>query len=133
MAQLSRGHPTERELEILKVLWKDGPHTMRQMHEALSLTSNTGSKALLTIMNIMVKKGYLTLQRRSKAEGGNLYSAKVTQPSTARAMLQSLARRLFGSSVASAIQNLAIAGELDQAELSELRHALNELAKKHKT
>jgi predicted transcriptional regulator len=85
---------------------------------------------LLTIMNIMVRKGYLAMERRSKAEGGNLYSAKVTQPSTARAMLQSLSRRLFGGSVADAIQNLVNAGELDPKELRELRNAMDESAKK---
>jgi BlaI family penicillinase repressor len=130
MARPGAGHPTERELEVLKVIWRDGPRTLRQVHEAFSATHDTGIKSLLTIMNIMVKKGYLALERRSKGEGGNLYSAKVTQPSTARAMLQSLSRRLFGGSVTQAIQNLANAGELDAKELRELRNALDELSKK---
>jgi BlaI family transcriptional regulator, penicillinase repressor len=133
MARPGVGYPTERELQVLKVIWRDGPRTLRQMHEALSSSSKTGIKSLLTIMNIMVKKGYLAMERRGKGEGGNLYSAKVTQPSTARAMLQSLSRRLFGGSVAQAIQNLANAGELDTKELLELRNALDELGKKNKS
>jgi len=132
MARPGAGHPTVRELEVLNVIWRNGPRSLRQVHEALLVSQSHSSniKSLLTIMNIMVKKGYLALERRSKGEGGNLYSAKVTQPSTARAMLQSLSRRLFGGSVTQAIQNLAIAGELDPKELRELRNALDELSKR---
>jgi predicted transcriptional regulator len=81
-------------------------------------------------MEAMVKKGYLAVEQRRKGEGGNLYIAKVGEAPTARNMLQSLSRRLFGGSVAHAVQHLASAGALDPKELEELRNALNELSKK---
>jgi predicted transcriptional regulator len=130
MAQDGVGYPTERELEVLRIIWLDGPRTLRQVYDAQLPTKKTGIKSLFTIMSIMVKKCYLHLERRSKAEGGNLYTARVTQSSTARGMLQSLSSRLFGSSVAQAILNLANAGELDPKELRELRNSLNDLTKK---
>ena len=36
MARPSSRHPTELELEILKVLWRDGPSTVGQVRDALA-------------------------------------------------------------------------------------------------
>lgn len=126
MARTSTGHPTELELEILKIIWRDGPCTARQVRDRLAATRDLAFTSVLTIMNIMVRKGTLTSERRSRAVGGTIYTAKVAQAPTASQMLHHLARRLFGGSIATAIQNLFHAGELSKAELKELREIVGE-------
>jgi predicted transcriptional regulator len=77
-------------------------------------------------MEIMVTKGYLSVRRRRKSEGGNLYSAKVAKAKTASQMMHGLSKRLFGGTIAGALQNLIRAGEFDRRELDELRTILQE-------
>ena len=49
--------PTESELEILQVLWKNGTATVREVHEVLSKTKDVGYTTTLKLMQIMHEKG----------------------------------------------------------------------------
>ena len=49
--------PTDAELEILSAIWKLGPSTVREVHEALSANRPTGHTTVLKLMQIMVEKG----------------------------------------------------------------------------
>ena len=42
--------PTDAELSILRVLWERGPATVRQVHEALADTRETGYTTTLKLM-----------------------------------------------------------------------------------
>ena len=46
--------PTEAELQILAVLWRRGPSTVRQVHDDLG--SRTGYTSVLKLMQIMAEK-----------------------------------------------------------------------------
>ena len=48
--------PTESELEILQVLWKNGTATVREVHEVLSKTKDVGYTTTLKLMQIMHEK-----------------------------------------------------------------------------
>ena len=48
--------PTEAELTLLNILWKMGPATVRQIHEAVSLSQKTGYTTVLKILQIMHEK-----------------------------------------------------------------------------
>ena len=52
--------PTDAELEILHVLWTNGPSTVRQVHDTLSQSRDLGYTTALKLMQIMVEKGLLT-------------------------------------------------------------------------
>src|SRR5688572_12485081 len=99
MARPASHHPTELELEILKVLWRDGPHPVRHVRDALATASPPRELAytsVMTVLNIMAEKGYV---RRTKddagagAGGSFTYHPKVTQNSTTARMLKDLVDR----------------------------------------
>jgi predicted transcriptional regulator len=85
------------ELEILKTVWRDGPSSGRQICDALADSRPLAHTSVLTVMNIMVKKGYL---RRTKPGGTYLYEATISEQATVRRMLGDLVDRAFDGSAA---------------------------------
>jgi predicted transcriptional regulator len=108
-------------LEILKVLWSQGPSTVRQVREALAPARKLAHTSVITIMNIMTDKGYLARD----AEGNtHIFRAKVTAQTVRKRMLGDLVRRAFDGSALAMILNLLDTSELQDGELAELRQRL---------
>ena len=123
MARPASKHPTELELEILKVLWDRSPLTVRDVREALLPARRLAYTSVMTIMNIMVDKGYL---RRDKEGASFAYRPVVSRKLTTRRMLRDLVDRVFDGSTAAAMVNLLESSDLDRAELRRLRDLLKQ-------
>ncbi len=52
MARSSTGRPTDLELEILKVLWGQGPSTVRSVLETMSRDREIGYTTVLKMLQI---------------------------------------------------------------------------------
>ena len=131
MARPGSEHPTELELEILKVLWDEAPLPVRDVrarleeHAGRTLTHSS----VITMLNIMVRKGYL---RRKKDGKAFLFSPKVEKQSVAGGMVGDMLSRVFDGSSADMVLNLIETAELDAEELGELRRLINRKAKEQK-
>jgi BlaI family penicillinase repressor len=123
MARSASRHPTELELEILKILWRDGPSTVRHVRDALTGFRDLAYTSVMTMMTIMARKGYL---KRKKADGGYVYRAAISAESTTRGMLRDLVDRAFDGSAAALMVNLLETGDLDAEELQRLRELINQ-------
>jgi len=121
MGRPSSKHPTELELEILKILWRGGPLPVREVRDALATVRKLAYTSVMTVMNIMVDKGYLS---RKKEGASYVYRPRVTERGTARRMLSDLVDRVFDGSAAAVMVNLLESAELDETELRELRALL---------
>jgi BlaI family transcriptional regulator, penicillinase repressor len=119
-------HPTELELEILKILWRDGPCSVRDVRDTLVSFRDLAYTSVMTMMNIMREKGYL---KRKKEGGCYVYRARITKKSTAGRMLGDMVDRVFDGSAASLMVNLLETAEIDSEELKELRKRINRKAK----
>jgi len=118
MPRTASRHPTELELEILNILWRSGGATAREVQTALRPTRQLATTSVITVLNIMARKGYLTRQKRG---GSFRFEPSITEQATARGMLGDLVRRVFRGSRASALLGLLEEGDLDQQELELLR------------
>ena len=118
MARPRSTHPTELELEIIKVIWRDGPSNVRHVRDELAGWRDLAYTSVMTIMNIMAEKGYL---RRSKEGVSFTYYPRITERNTAGAMLQDVVDRAFGGSVTRAVEGLLDAADLDAEERELLR------------
>jgi BlaI family transcriptional regulator, penicillinase repressor len=125
MARSASRHPTELELEILKILWRDGPSNVRHVRDGLAGFRDLAYTSVMTIMTIMARKGYL---KRKKADGGYVYRAAITAESTTRGMLRDLVNRAFEGSTAALMVNLLETGDFDAEELRQLRELINRKA-----
>ena len=118
MVRPSSRHPTELELEILKILWRQGPLPVRQVREALAPRRDSAYTSVMTIMNIMVEKGYLA---RRKQGPSFVYRPRVSEKKTSGRMLKDLVNRVFDGSAVAVVVNLLETADVDEQELEELR------------
>ncbi len=118
MTRPASKHPTDLELEILKILWREPGVPVRRVREGLSGGRDLAYTSVMTVMNIMVDKGYLT---RKKDGNGFVYEPKITRESTTRKMLRDTVNRLFDGSVSAAVVHLLDEGELSENEMKELQ------------
>jgi len=118
MARPASKHPTELELEILKILWREGPSPGRTVRDALVGFRDLAYTSVMTILNIMVDKGYL---RRRKRGGRYRYEARVTQEATTRRMLKDIVERAFDGSAATVMLKLLETADIEDDELVRLR------------
>jgi BlaI family transcriptional regulator, penicillinase repressor len=109
--------PTDAELAILRVLWELGPSTVRQVHEALVESRETGYTTTLKLMQIMADKG---LVQRDESARTHVYAAAVNQELTQRQLVKDLMDRAFGGS-AKALVLRALADETSPEERREIR------------
>lgn len=115
-------HPTELELEILKVLWRIGPATVRQVRDELAAVRDLAYTTVMTMMTIMDSKGYL---KRNKDGRSFVYEATYQEQKASRNMLQDVVDRLFGGSTKAVLQHLLETSELDEDELKQIRSLIN--------
>ena len=118
MARRTSKYPTELELEILKILWRDGEATVRQVKKQLSGFRELAYTSVMTMMTIMTEKGYL---KRSKKNNYYIYKPQITEQETTQGMLSDIVDRLFDGSATAAMVNLLETEDIDEAELAKLR------------
>jgi predicted transcriptional regulator len=122
---MSKPHrPTDGELEILRVLWRQGPSTVRDVHVALSKTKpGTGYTTVLKLMQIMADKELVTRDERNKA---HVYSPRIREDQTQRQLVGDLVDRVFGGSAARMVMQALATKKANPEELAEIRHMLDE-------
>ena len=123
----SQLRPTDTELAILRVLWERGASTVRQVHDALAGTRDTGYTTTLKLMQIMADKG---LVRRNETERTHVYSAIAGQEQTQRQLVQDLVDRAFGGSAAQLVLRALSTDDATDAELKEIRKLIDDYREK---
>ena len=121
MARPASQHPTELELEILKILWRQGPLPPREVRDGLVGFRDLAYTSVSTILTIMVNKGYLS---REKSGPSFVYRARASEKATTRRMLRDMVNRVFDGSPAAVLVNLLEDAAVDEAEIRELRTIL---------
>jgi predicted transcriptional regulator len=123
MSKLPR--PTDGELEILRVLWRQGPSTVRDVHRILSETKpGTGYTTVLKLMQIMADKNLVSRDEKNKA---HIYSPRIREEQTQRQMVGDLLDRVFGGSAARLVMQALATKKANPEELAEIRHMLDEI------
>jgi predicted transcriptional regulator len=121
-AELPR--PTDAELEILKVLWRRGPSTVREVFETLGETKVTGYTTALKLMQIMAEKGLVV---RDESERAHRYEAAAPEAETQRRLVGDLLRKAFDGSASKLVMQALSTERATSSELDEIRRLLDEL------
>ena len=88
--------PTPVELEILNVLWEQGPSTVRQVWEVTVQRRQSAVHSVQTMLDIMVRK---RLAGKSRSERVYVYGAKESRELVGRRMVTDLVNRVAEKSV----------------------------------
>jgi predicted transcriptional regulator len=110
--------PTEAELDILNVLWRLGPSTVRQTHDQLGTAKNWQYSTTLKVMQVMAAKGLLL---RDESERSHVYRPAMAREETQRLLVGRLIDRVFEGSVRSLMLGALDAKRASKKELAELR------------
>jgi predicted transcriptional regulator len=118
MARPASQHPTDGELEILRVFWGRGPSSLADVCEALRRERDVATTTVATMLRVMFDKG---LVRRKRSGRGHQWSAAMTQEAAARSMIGKIVDGIFDGSASRLVTHLVEGGQLSAAELIELR------------
>jgi BlaI family transcriptional regulator, penicillinase repressor len=110
--------PSDLELQVLSVLWKKGPCTARQVLDAMPDKKKRAYTTVLTVMQVMEKKGLLSHTRDGMA---NVYKPSLSRAQILRPILRGWVTKIFGGSPSAAIQQLLSDTEVDDAELAKIQ------------
>ena len=127
MNNFKQSKPTESEMEILQVLWEQGPSTVRDVHEILSEKKESGYTTTLKLMQIMNEKGLLTRNDESKS---HVYSAAVKKQSIQKQVVSKMIEGLFKGSSANLVMHALGNHRASKEEIREIKKYLDEIEKK---
>ena len=115
--------PTKAQLEILQVIWKHGPATVRFVNELLNQQKEAVSyTSTLKLMQIMAGKGLLL---RDETQRAHIYEAAKPREWTQQQLAGDLLERAFSGSAAALLIGALSARKATKAELTELRRLLD--------
>jgi len=116
--------PTEKELEILQVLWQKGPSAVKDVHEAMGGEEANGYTTILKLLQIMNEKGLVTRQRSGKL---HLYEAVASQKITQQQLVDKVINTVFQGSAMKLVMSALGNNKSTKAELLEIRRYLEKL------
>jgi BlaI family penicillinase repressor len=119
-------HPTELELAILKILWRDGPSSVRHVRDELVAFRDLAYTTVMTMLGIMARKKYV---RRTKSGVSYVYRAILTAESAGSGMLDDIVQRVFDGSAVAVMQRLLENSDLNPSELAQIRELIQRKAK----
>lgn len=116
--------PTDSELEILKVLWKEGPCSVRQVNELLSFDKEIGYTTTLKLMQIMHDKGMLS---RDTSQRSHIYTPTLKEREVKGSMLKNFMNNAFEGSASKLIMQALGNHKMSDNELEEIKALINKL------
>jgi predicted transcriptional regulator len=126
---MSRIRPTPGEWEILQVLWKRGPSTVRDVHETIAAARPGHYTTTLKLMQILTEKG---LVERDESARAHLYKPSVAREELQADAAEDLLERVFGGSAAELMQRALSRRKPKRSELKEMRRMIEEWEAKKK-
>ncbi len=119
-----RLRPTDGELEILAVLWDQGPSTVKEIHEQLEKRRPMGRTTVLKLVQIMTDKG---LVRREDSERPSRFRASSDQEATRSHLVEDLLTKAFGGSAETLVMHVLSGKTTDPQELAAIKELLARL------
>jgi len=115
------------ELQILNILWKRGPCSVRDVVEALPAEHKQLYTSVLTMMRIMHEKGYLDRREKGRA---HIYSACLKEKNVKDGLLRNLINSAFRGSYESLLVHLLSEKKISRKELARIQQLIEKEEKK---
>jgi predicted transcriptional regulator len=112
-----------QELAIMKIVWRTGDVTVRDVYETLRRRRAVAYTTVMTMMNILEGKGYL-----KKSADGRAFRYRAARPEkrVIGTMVREFVDRVFDGSAQPLLAHLARDSRLSKAEREELRRLIEE-------
>ena len=115
---------TPQELEIMKLVWRKGQATVRDVYEALLERRKIAYTTVMTMMRVLERKGYLKTRREDRAY---VYRPAHPERQVVRSMVREFVDRVFNGSTRPLLVHLVEDRRLSKKELEELKRLVREV------
>ena len=110
---------TDRELDVMAVLWDRGPSTVAEVRDHLE--DRLAYTTVLTVLRTLETKGFVSHEEEGKA---HRYAPLVARDRAGESALAQVLDKIFGGSRELLLANLVRERGIDDAELQRLREVL---------
>lgn len=124
MAKRRYLRPTDRELTILRILWDNGPSTVREVNEAMNEDQDTGYTTTLKLMQIMTDKGLL---RRDDSQFKHIYKPALREEKAQKQLVSDLLEKAFSGSAEKLVMRALSTKKVPAKELAKIKKILDEI------
>lgn len=112
---------TDREANLMEVLWDHGPSTVAEVREQLA--DSLAYTTVLTILRNLEGKGYVTHEEEGRA---HRYSALIERDAAQQSALQALKQKLFSGSTELLMTRLVAEKDLSEAQIERIQRLLDQ-------
>ena len=119
---------SNREAEIMAVLWEQGPSTVADVKEKLS--DPLAYTTVLTILRNLESKGYVGHESQGRA---HRYFPRIKQQAARKSAIRHLAGKLFQGSADLLLTQLVCDRKLSEDQVRRIRDILEEEPRKEKS
>lgn len=112
---------TDREADIMQVLWDHGPSLVSDVRE--HLTDKLAYTTVQTVLRTLQAKGYVSYEEEGR---GHRYFASVKQQAARKNALQHLTNKLFKGSTELLFTHLVSDQKLSPEQITRMRKLLSE-------
>lgn len=116
--------PTEAELEILQVLWENGPSSVRFVNDELAEKREVGYTTTLKLMQIMFEKGLVS---RNTDARSHIYEAAIERDVTQRNLLGTFVDNVFSGSAMNLVMQALGNHKASKDELDQIKALIEKM------
>lgn len=122
--RIIRMKPTDAELEVLQILWDQGPLTVRKVNEKLNEQRRVGYTTTLKIMQIMLEKG---LVMRDADRRSHVYAPLLQPDEVQHSIIDHLLKTVFNGNRTRMIMSALGNHDASSEELEEIRKLIEKM------
>jgi BlaI family transcriptional regulator, penicillinase repressor len=123
---MKESQPTELEMKILSLLWEHGPMTARQVLESLPDQKQRAYTSVLSVMQVMDKKGFLKRRREGMTD---VWRPAMKQEKVMRPFLRNIVSNLFAGRPSAVMQHLLDGTPVDRGEIQSIKRLIRDYEK----
>jgi len=112
---------TDREADIMEILWKLGPSTVAEVREKLQ--DDLAYTTVLTMLRTLEEKGYVTSTPDGRA---HRYTPSIGRETAQRSATRALVRKLFDGSTELLLTHLVTDEKLTKEQIERIKKLLDE-------
>jgi BlaI family transcriptional regulator, penicillinase repressor len=109
---------TEQELEIMKIVWRIGDATVRQVYEEILKQRKIAYTTVMTMMGILEEKNFL---KKTSTEKAHVYRPAQAKALVMSRMVKEFVERVFNGSAKPLLVHLVESEQVTEQELAEVR------------
>ncbi len=123
MPRKASSQPTEVELQILNVLWQNGPLPVSDIHEALKETRSTGLSTTLKMVQVMTEKGLLLKDDTKRPQ---IFRPAMSQTRAQVGLVDDLLQRAFAGSVDKLVMTALESQHVSDTEIQQIKRLITQ-------